>query len=359
MGIEFVKVNIDTTGLYAAKVRDYGTVGIVGVGGSGNSEPVLIGSYAEAKAAYGSTDLGKAVQLALLNGASCVWAVDIVSVSLANVEAGLGKLEGKDIQIVCLANIVETADNAYISGKLATHVLTDGTERIGVFMLAKGEDATTMPTAITGMLSANSNRMFGVAHNSDNDVAAAIAGLIAGIKPWDSPLLKAIEGVVQTGGFTTTQIAALEESQINVLVNPTYLAGSSFVLGSDYTLGSPADGIHFLDVRRTIDDISYKLKSTLTNPGVIGALRINKGGLGALSGKIAGVLQVSQGTGEIESYGVNIPALTALAKEVGSRSEADLAMINTARTSRVVDTNVTIEYAGSFHTIKVDLKITT
>ncbi len=358
MGIDFVNINVDTTGLYTANVRDYGTVGIVGAGGSGNAEPVLVGTYAEADDLYGSTDLGKAVKLALLNGASCVWAVDVATVSLVNVQTGLGKLEGKDIQIVVLANTVETIADAYISDALVNHCAAGGTDRIGVFMLDKGEDATTMPSAIGGLLTANTNRVFGIAHNSDNDVAAAVAGLIAGLKPWESPLLKSLAGIVQTSGFTSTQITALESAQINALVNPTYLSGTSYVLGSVYTLGTPADGVQYVDVRRTIDDISYKLKVALTNPGVLGYLRINKAGLGALAGKMAGVLQNAVDASEIESFAVAIPVLSALAKDATSRSDAEDALITTARTTRAIDTDVTIEYAGTFHMINVNLKVT-
>lgn len=358
MGTEFINVTVDTTGLYPVATRDYGTVAIVGNGAAGDDTPVKIGSYGEANTAFGDTDLGKAVKLALLNGAASVWAVDIGTPSLVDVVAGLESIEAEDIQVVALANIVETDADTYISTALANHCDAGATERIGVFMLDKAEDSTTMPTAIGGLLSAGKNRLFGIAHNSDNDVAAAVAGLIAGVKPWESPLVKGMEGVVQTAQFTTTQISALETEQINVLVNPVYLAGNAFVLGSTFTQGTAVSGIHYVDVRRVIDDISYKLKTGLTNPNIIGSLRINKGGLSELSGTLSGILGGCVNINEIDSFQIDIPVLNALAKNASARSEAETLLITTARTSRNIDVAVTVEYVGTFHTIDVDFKIT-
>jgi len=331
---------------------------IIGDGGTGDDTPVKIGSYSEADATFADTDLGKAIKLALKNGAASVIAVDIGAPTLTLVENGLASVESMNVQIVCLANIVETLADTYVSTALTDHVAAAGTDRVAVFMLAKGEDAATMPSAIGGLLAANNSRLFGVAHNSDNDVAAAVAGLLAGVKPWESPLLKGFTGVTQTTQFTKTQIDALETAQINVIVSPIHMSGPVFALGSDYTQGTAAAGINFVDVRRTIDDISYKLKAGLTNPNVIGSLRINKTGLSELSGIVTGILTTAMAAEEIDNFKVDIPVLNALAKAESSRSTAEENLITTARTTRNVDMAVEVEYSGSFHTIDIDLEIT-
>lgn len=61
-------------------------------------------------------------------------------------------------------------------------------ERIGVAMLGKG---ATDPTIVTGALA--SDRMVFVAHKRGEDVAAAVAGTIAGYEPHVSMLLKPVK----------------------------------------------------------------------------------------------------------------------------------------------------------------------
>jgi len=357
MGVEFVNITVSTTGLYTISTRDYGTVAIIGNGGTAVTDPVKIGSVSEATAAFGVTALGDGVRAALQNGAVSVWAVDCGTVTLSAVQASLALIEGYDVQVVALAGIVETPDNAYVSSALSGHVSAASTERIGVFQLAAEEDVTTMPTAVGGMLTANKSRMFGIAHNSTSEVACAVAGLIARLKPWESPLLKGLTGVTQTIGFTNAQISALETAQINVLVDPIYSTGVDFRLGSPYTMGTAASGIQFIDTRRVIDDIAYKLKAGLTDPNIIGEVRINKPGLGTLMNRLSGILQTCINIGEIESYAISLPVLNALSKDEASRSPAEVLAITTARTSRTVTGDVSITYEGVLHMINLNVNI--
>lgn len=361
MTIQFVNVSVDTSGLYQVQARDYGTVAIVGTGTpSGSATSIRLGNYAEVDALYPTdSELSIGIKNAFANGASSVYAADIGETkNLINIETGLASLLSNDVQVVALAATPETSVIAYISDALAAHVAAAGTERIGVFALAENEDADTAPTAITNMLVTNKNRMFGVAHKSASDVATSTAGLLASVKPWESPILKAVSNVVQTTQFTTAQISALDAAQLNPLVDPLYLTGVGYVLGTDYTLGTIADGIYRVDIRRTLDDITYKLKAGLTNPAVIGNIRINKTGLSNLSGKISGILQTAVNDGEIEAYSIDISVLNALIKDLNSRSEAEAAAIVAARTTRNIDITVSVTYSGAIHTIDVELKFT-
>jgi hypothetical protein len=360
MSLEFVNVTVNTSSLYAAKTRDYGTVAIVGVGNNNGSAPQLVGSYGEANTLFADTDLGKGVKLAFMNGASQVWTVDCASKTTGAVETALAALEAVDAQIVVLANIVEADDAQFISQKLLYHVnggsdksTPPATERIGIFMLAKG--ATTVINAIDS-LGTNESRLFGIAHNSDDDVACAVAGLLASLKPWESPLLKSLVGVSQATGYTTSIQKAFETAQINVLVTPTFLAGHSYTLGSDFTLGP--SGLQFIDTRRVVDDLAYKLKAGLTSPAIIGQLQINKSGLSVLMGKIAGLMQTMVNIGEIEDYQIIIPVLNALCKDVNSRTDGDTAIITSARTSRGISGTIIVTYAGVLHTIDITVDMT-
>lgn len=362
MTIQFVNVTVDTTGLYEVQTRDYGTVALVGVGSavSGSTpEATLFGSYAEVDTAYpSSNDLSTGIKNAFANGASSVWAVDIYEKNAANVENGLDAVLNKDVQIVSIANTIETNSDTYVSVNLKNHCDAAVTERVGVFMLDTDEDADTCPTAIAQLATSNESRLFGVAHKSSDDIGSIVAGKLASIRPWESAILKTLSGASQTGSFTSTQISGLDAIHINPVVDPVYLTGTGLVLGTDYTTGSESEGIYRVDIRRTLDDISYKLKAGLTNPNIIGNIRISKPGLSELTGIISGLLQVAVNEGEIESFSIAMPVLNALAKDVNSRSPAETTLITTARTTRVVDTEVTVEYSGAIHTINVDLKFT-
>lgn len=361
MAIQFVNVTVDTSALYQVQARDYGTVAVVGTGTpSGSSTSVRLGNYAEVDALYPTdSELSIGVKNAFANGASSVYAADIGETkNLSTIETGLASLLNNDVQVVALAATPETDVIAYISDALASHVAAAGTERVGVFALAQNEDGDTAPTAVKNMLAADKTRMFGVAHKSASDVATVIAGLLASAKPWESLIMKNVSGVVQTSQFTTAQITTLDTAQINPLVDPLYLTGTGYVLGTDYTCGLISGGIYRVDIRRTLDDVTYKLKAGLTNPTIIGNIRINKTGLSALSGKISAILQTAVNDGEIESYSIDIPVLNALIKDLNSRSDAEAAAIVTARTTRNIDVTVVVVYSGAIHTIDVELKFT-
>ena len=358
--MQFVNITVDTSGLYPVPTRDMGTLAIVGVGNtsvSGSMVPVKLTSYAEVDALYPTdSDLSIAIKLAFANGAAAIWAVDTkIAKTLDAIEDALETLETKDVQIVVIANTVETDSDTYISTALTNHVESSVTDRVGVFMLASGEDVDTMPTAIATMQSAGNDRMIAVAHNSTTDVAAAVGGILASLNPWESVVNKPLVNVANATDFTTTQMTALAAAQINYIFDPLYLAGTTNVLRTGYTLGTIADGIHFIDVRRTIDDISYKLKVGLTNPNVIGNLRINRSGISELIGYITGIMQPCVKSGEIDSFDIDIPIAAILAKEIDERTTAEAAVLAAARTSRTVSGSVVIEYSGAIHTLNLEL----
>lgn len=358
--MQFVNITVDTSGLYPVASRDNGTLAIVGVGDtsvSGSMVPVKLTSYAEVDTLFpDDSALALAIKSSFANGAAAVWAVDTkVAKTLDAIEDALETLETKDVQIVVIADTVETDSDTYISTALANHVISSMTDRVGVFMLASGEDVDTMPTSISTMKTAGNNRMIAIAHNSDDDVAAAVGGILATIKPWESVVNKAISGVANATDFTTTQMTAFNNAQINFIFDPLYLAGTTNVLRTGYTLGTAAEGINYIDVRRTIDDISYKLKSGLTNPNVIGNLRINRAGIAELIGYITGIMQPCVNSGEIDSFDINIPLAAILAKDIDERTDSEAATLTAARTSRTVSGSVIIEYSGAIHTLNLTL----
>ena len=166
---------------------------------------------------------------------------------------GLAVLATQDVQIVALADAPLDATTGATDGSvraLADHVVSvsntggDGMERMGVAMLAKG---ATDPTVVTGALV--SERMVYVAHKSDEDVAAAVAGTIAGYEPHISMLLKPVDvdqrrrspppRSTQLNGSETLRHPARRARASTGWSTRRCIPGQGIYLGEGYT-GDPA-----------------------------------------------------------------------------------------------------------------------
>ncbi|HRC85720.1 MAG TPA: hypothetical protein PK413_08940, partial [Thermoanaerobaculia bacterium] len=256
------------------------------------------------------------------------------------------------VQIVTLAAtpLTAVADRGPIEA-LASHVNSvsntggDGKERIGVAMLGKGVTDTTV---LSGAMSIN--RMVMVAHRSDQDAAAAVAGAIGGQEPHISMLLKSV-AISQDTEFSDSEIDAFNTARVNWLTDPLLLPGKSIHLGEGYTLGSTQP---YIDIVRTIDDISFKLKARLIQ--VIGELRISRSGLRSLVSLMSSILEPLVERGVIESYDIFIPVLALLDKNPATLTAAELTQINNAQNDRVVAASVTVDYAGAIHRLNITLK---
>jgi len=129
------------------------------------------------------------------------------------------------------------------------------------------------------------------------------------------------------------------------------IPGAGFYMGEGYTLGADQP---YVDIVRTIDEISFKLKSSLIRS--IGVLRVTRAGLRALVSEMAAELQPLQDQAVIDSYLVYFPLLILLDKDPASLSAIELQEIHNAQATRVVDSIVTIEYAGAIHRLNITLK---
>jgi hypothetical protein len=281
-----------------------------------------------------------------------VWAVRINPTEVANaLPNALAEVAKLDVQIVTLANtplVSSTVGQTEIE-LLSTHVDTvsktgsDGKERIGVAMLGNG----VSPTVITAKMS--TARMVVVAHKSTEDAAAAVAGTIAGYEPHISLLLKQVSlGMDQL--FSDAEIDVFNTARVNWLTDPSLLPGKGLFMGEGYTLGTD---MPYIDIVRTIDDISFRLKAQLIRS--IGTLRISRAGLRTLVLQMTAVLEPLKQREVIDSYVVFLPLLVLLDKDPASLTDVELQQIHNARASRTVDAIVTVEYAGAIHRLNINL----
>lgn len=298
--------------------------------------------------------LGASVRKALEQspGPTTVWAVRINTADATPINSALVEVGKLDVQIVLLADLPLAAagDQASIEA-LASHVSTvsnsggDGKERIGVAMLGKGITSNALVTTNMSI-----DRMVMVAHKSDEDAAAAVAGTIAGQEPHISLLLKPVK-IGMDDLFTDSEIDAFNTNRINWLTDPVLFPGKGLFMGEAYTLGTK---MPYIDIVRTIDDISFQLKARLIRS--IGDLRVSRSGLRALVSQMTAVLEPLKQREVIEGYEVFLPLLVLLDKDPASLTTAELQQINDVQNSRTVDAIVTVDYAGAIHRLNITLK---
>jgi hypothetical protein len=301
-------------------------------------------------------NLGSAVRKAFEQtpGPTTIWAVRADPADANNTfPNALAEVAKLDVQIVLLANtpLVSSAVGRTEIELLSSHVNTvsktggDGKERIGVAMLAKD---LADPTVVTGNMS--NARMVMVAHKSTEDAAAAVAGTIAGYEPHISLLLKPVSISMDTL-FSDAEMDALNNARINWLTDPSLIPGKGLFMGEGYTLGAD---IPYIDITRTIDDCSFRLKAALIRS--IGDLRVSRSGLRTLVSQMTAVLEPLKQREVIEGYEIFLPLLVLLDKDPGTLTDAELQEINNAQNARVVDAIVAVDYAGAIHRLNITLK---
>jgi hypothetical protein len=372
MAVRYITVT-PVTKLFKPATRAFGDIAIVGAADTAATGPKKIPvpitnpdslSHSSNQAGKGKAvddvawfqgALGRAVRKAFEQtpGPTTVWAVRTDPADANAIPNALAEVSKLDVQIVVLANIPlkSATDGKAEIELLASHVNTvsntggDGKERIGVAMLGNGVTNTQLVTTNMSI-----NRMVMVAHKSDEDAAAAVAGVIAGYEPHISILLKPVKLGMDTL-FTDSEMEAFNTARINWLTDPSLLPGKGLFTGEGYTLGAD---MPYIDIVRTVDDISFQLKAALIRS--IGSLRVSRAGLRTLVSQMVAILEPLKQREVIESYDVFLPLLTLLDKAPGTLTDAELQQINNAQNERTVDAIVAVDYAGAIHRLNITLK---
>ncbi|MFF0750499.1 hypothetical protein [Streptomyces sp. NPDC004267] len=370
-------IRVKTEGVpFAPATRAYGNIAILGVANPPASPPAdfvqpnvprLIVDPGVARA-VAAGPLGDAVATALIQepGPSQVWAVRLTDATTTSLDAAFAKVATMDVQLVAIAGTALANTAAAGSPpvptqaivKLAEHVsapMGDGLERMGVAMLHKGD---ADPAVVTGKLV--TERMVYVAHKSDEDVAAAVAGTIAGYEPHVSLLLKKVkvatesfgaEDLIKINGSESTYGGGPQGQGVNWLVDPPLIPGAGVYLGEGYTGDSGPGAKKYIDMVRTVDDITFRLKAQLI--ASIGNLRISRAGLRGLVAEMETVLEPLRRAEVIDSYEIVVPILALLDKPQPTPTEEEL--IRKARTERAAEAMVRVVYAGAIHRINITL----
>jgi len=363
MPVKYIDVTA-ISDLFVPATRAFGDIAIVGKGAAnaGPSAPMEFTNPADAIAAYPSggntlTDLAAAIALAFGQSPppTTVWGVQVDGTN-PDWDAGLSAVANLNVQIVCLANVPLNQANTALIGKLATHVDTvsntggDGKERIGVAMLDPTLSAAAAAALNTGTVA--DERMFLVAHKATDDAGAAAAGVIAGYEPHISMLLKPIR-INMTQTFSDSDIDTLNTAFVNWVTSPVLFPGQGMYMGEGYTANPSQSNKKYIDIVRTIDDISFRIKAELIQ--AIGNFRVSRSGLRAITTLVQSVLSPLVAQAVIEDFLVYIPLLVLLDKDPATLSAAELAQIQQHQADRSVDMVVTVTYAGAIHRLHIKL----
>jgi hypothetical protein len=309
-------------------------------------------------------ELGRAIALAFAQspGPTLVYGVRVDSTA-PDWQTGLDAIAGLDVQLVTLANTPLTAETGGDGGPLSilvdhvTSVSTtggDGLERMGVAMLAKN---SADPAVVAGALV--SDRMVYVAHRSEQDAAAAVAGTIAGYQPHVSLLLKPVS--ITSPPFSPVDVDKINGTEtfgsgpqgkgVNWLTTPSLIPGQGVYLGEGYTGASGPGKKKFIDITRTVDDVTFRLKAQLIK--TIGNVRISRSGLRALVAQMEAILEPLVAAEVLDGFEIVVPLLVLLDKDPATLTAAEGAQINNAHASRVVEVLAAVDYAGAIHRIAV------
>jgi hypothetical protein len=359
--------------------------GSLGLSSGGTGKPIGIGGSIYYTVAFDICSLAKSINLALTNGALQVWAFSLDPAQQSfDASAAFSDFSNRAIDIVCLSADSNPDDITALKNHVEASSPNDAggggiRPRIGVAMLPMGgifdangnitnkfsdwKTEEQVQKNLPSPMNWSSSRMVLVAANSPDDIAAAAAGVIAGVDPWVSLILKPVNGIGINGMLSDQSIQTfLAPSQSNLaqphvipIVRPDFLAGSGPVMGEGFSADGTGQRL-YIDIVRTIDDIAYQIKATLTSPQVIGTLRINRPGLRVLTSIIRAMLKARVAIGEIDDFAIDIPIQALTEKDPAQLSADEQQQLQQVQNSRQLALNISVTYAGAIHQLVITLK---
>jgi len=356
--------------LFTPTTRSFGNIAMIGATTATPTDPFKI--FTDPDTANDPKDgfpgdLGTSIAMAFQQtpGPTVIYGIPSTGTDLT---AALTVASTLDAQLVVLANTPLTATTVTAASgtnpggvhfQLSSHVTNvskeDGKERMAVAMLPK--DSVDISNII------KNERMVYIAHRSDQDAAAAVAGTIAGYEPYVSLLLKPVN-IDMKNHFSPADIINLNDSEdfgsppkgkgVNWLTSPSLLPGGGIYMGEGYTGNNdPILAKKFIDIVRTIDDVSFNLKARLI--GSIGTLRISRSGLRSLIAQMEAVLDPYVRRNVLDSYEVVIPILIMLDKNPNTLTQSEIDQIRNAEAQRLVEVLVLVKYNAQIHRLAITL----
>ncbi|MDZ8258035.1 hypothetical protein [Nostoc sp. ChiQUE01b] len=377
----FIEVKIDTSALTPVAQRSPGVIAIVGKSAAGSAavnKPFAIDTLDQAAELFATKNpdgtvtestLYSSLKIAMLQDPkpSKIYGV---KVDTDNYAAALASLEAADdVTFVSLANEVRVNIPGAGGGAatdalkaLKDHVETmsaQGQKRIGVAMVdpATAKSNTyvdDIKNAVASLKSSSSRMVMIAARKATVDAATAAMSAIAGYDPQISMVLKKVRGFSMSveSQYSPSEIKGLSEAGIIPIIDPALIVGESLHLAEGRCFTTDAD-LTYIDIVRVLDDIDFRLKAGLI--GAVGDARITKAGMTLLKTRVEGILGPLVRNNVIVNFAIDIPVLNILSVPETAWNATDRAIVQTARTNRVVDMSVSVTYGPAVHRLLVKL----
>jgi hypothetical protein len=380
----FIEITIDTSALIPVAERVPGVIAIVGktaAGASGGlaapNRPTPVDTLGQAADLFArrnpngtvaETPLYRSLMVALQQDPkpTKIYGVRVDGDDYAGALASLEAAD--DVTFVALAEEANAGNPAAGENPptnlmaLKAHVETvsaDGGNRMGVAMvnpaIPKSPTYVADVSAAVAGLKSDSGRMIVVAaRGGAGDAAVASMAAIAGYPPQASIVLKRVRGLTipLESQYGPAEIKGLAEVGINAIIDPALILGEGLYFADGRTF-STDPALSFVDTRRVLDDIDFRLKAGLI--GLVGDARITKAGMTRLKVRTEGILGPLQRSATIDDFGVGIPVLNILSVPENTWTATDAQIVATARANRAVDMLVSITYGPAVHRLLVRL----
>jgi len=296
-------------------------------------------------------------------------------VTSANMEAALSQIETVTVNVVAAAYQF----NSTLVGKLKTHCVTaasGGKPRI-TFINGQWLDATDILTTATTLdstrvaLFANRCGYYDATATDPSanwlefkDFAVAMGGVACSNYPWESMHFKGVTGINWHGQYNSTDMQSLLDAYINVAFDPDWLLGEGVVCNQGWTIDSTRE-FPWIDEIRTYDYIDNLIKSQLTNPAIVGHVKLGSPtDIAVVRGKLLTVQSALFAAGAIYNpdnlrgrYGVDpvvFPLYDALlAAQQNNATELQKQTIQDAEDARHTTVYFAYRQNMSLHTIDV------
>jgi len=208
--------------------------------------------------------------------------------------------------------------------------------------------AAVVADCITAAALFPSRNVVVVAHNSDDEIAGSVAGVIATTLPWDKLMWKAVS-ITQSTEYRKSEIGTLEAGDVNVLFT------RDLIRMSDGLTTSVSSLYKFIDVARTQYYLEEGFKDRLGDLMTGAKIPYEQRGIDTVKTALQNVCETAVASGAIrqpttiagvitKGYAVQVPKFVDV-------SSADIA----SRTLN--DVYVMVQLSGAIQTIVINLNI--
>lgn len=266
------------------------------------------------------------------------------TIQSGDITSHISNLEPRVINIaVCAYSMGQST----LQDEVFDHVLSTSSStkpRLGIVSNEKDSNSTSLTTTYAN------DRMIVIAHQSKRDINVMAAAVLSRLQPQESLLLKSVVGDMSTGNFTDSDYNdTFIDNQIVSLVNSEFITGEQYRFTESFTLSSDSFK-KYIDAMRVIDDVSFKIRATLTNPSLLGTVKLaTPQGMSRLRTTVVRFMNTLRDVGEIDDYSVLIPGEEIVNKPRNQRTAEEDATLKAMVAERKFKVLVDIIYTGAVH----------